>query len=223
MVDHAQGWQGRPWRVQLTRSQTAPAASADLGPVSMATGSLRCATLATRSRGGSRPTARAATRRYRFATDASASAHLGPASARSGRFAKAPPPALRAALSLGSGRAAREDRLLFRQQGTATALLAVRQARRRSSVDAGPFLHAPARSRTWIYRLGGHSPRRRNRPNLLVIVGDSAGHPSRGYGWIRRDLAGFGERNWAAAQTRDRRHPPPPTRGAGAKRPLSHG
>jgi hypothetical protein len=38
-----------------------------------------------------------------------------------------------------------------------------------------------------------------------VFVGDSAGHPSRGYGPIRRDPAWFGQRSWVAAQTQDRR------------------
>jgi hypothetical protein len=33
-----------------------------------------------------------------------------------------------------------------------------------------------------------------------VFVGNSAGHPSRGYGGIRRDSTRFGQRNWAAAQ-----------------------
>src|SRR6476646_1640200 len=71
-----------------------------------------------------------------------------------------------------------------------------------------PWSNAPARSRTWIYRLGGRLRQRRKTLDLLVFVGDSSGHPSRGYGAIRRDPAGFGQRNWAAAQTRDRRQRP---------------
>src|ERR1019366_2452845 len=61
--------------------------------------------------------------------------------------------------------------------------------------------HAPARSRTWIYRLGGWLARPPKRLDLWAATGDSAVWPDLGSGRIGRDPAGFGQRNGAAAQT----------------------
>src|SRR5262249_32211149 len=80
-------------------------------------------------------------------------------------------------------------RSAFGQQLWSTVLSAVYQATPQKQPSAGPSGHAPAGSRTWIYRLGGAQGRQADCPNpqcLPALCVNTVGAP------IRRNLGTFG-------------------------------